>query len=206
MGCFIKKLLFIGLGIAAPLVMIAEGPPTNTDQNTTEKADVSIKEAVVVDDNVLLADTIGIPQLVILQSDELLLEDELDIEEEMYPADDLYGHWDSERVNPYSTVVLPDSFAIDVSTYVPPTEGYVTSPYGPRRRRFHYGIDLKVQVGDTIRAAFDGKVRVQEYQRRGYGYYLVIRHNNGLETIYGHLSDFLVESDQAVKAGQPIAL
>jgi len=89
---------------------------------------------------------------------------------------------------------------------VPPTEGYVTSPFGPRRRRFHYGIDLKVQVGDTIRAAFDGKVRVEEYERRGYGYYLVLRHNNGLETVYAHLSDFLVQSDETVKAGQPIAL
>ena len=70
----------------------------------------------------------------------------------------------------------------------------------------HYGIDLKVQVGDTIYAAFDGKVRVRQYERRGYGYYLTLRHTNGLETVYGHLSKFLVEEDQVVKSGEPIAL
>ena len=59
---------------------------------------------------------------------------------------------------------------------------------------------------DTIRAAFDGKVRVERYEARGYGYYIVIRHHNGLETIYGHLSKFLVKVNQYVKAGEPIAL
>ncbi len=89
-----------------------------------------------------------------------------------------------------------------------PHPGYVTSPYGYRRRfrRMHKGIDIKVYTGDTIRAAFDGKVRLTKYQRRGYGYYVIIRHTNNLETVYGHLSKFLVEPDQYVKAGDPIAL
>ena len=204
-----KKLLFISLWITTSLIIQAGVPSTNI-QNTTEGVNASVMKKENGDGNgdgkVLVADAIDVSQ-VKTHLDELLLEDELDKEEEMFPADDLYGLWNSEKVNPYgSTTVIPDSFAIDVSTYVPPTEGYVTSPFGPRKRRFHYGIDLKVQVGDTIRAAFDGKVRVQEYQRKGYGYYLVLRHNNGLETVYAHLSDFLVESDQTVKVGQPIAL
>ena len=89
-----------------------------------------------------------------------------------------------------------------------PCDGYVTSPYGYRRRfrRMHKGIDLKVQTGDTVYAAFNGKVRLTKYERRGYGYYVVIRHENELETVYGHLSKFLVEPDQYVKAGDPIAL
>ena len=203
MNCFIKKLLFVSLWIAIPLVMAAEEPSIK-DQKTTEGTNVSVTKVGTGDDK--FADAIDKSQTK-ARVEELMLEDELDSEEEMYPADDLYGIWNSERVNPYgSTVVIPDSFKIDVSSYVPPTEGYVTSPFGPRRRRFHYGIDLKVQVGDTIRAAFDGKVRVEEYERRGYGYYLVLRHNNGLETVYAHLSDFLVQSDETVKAGQPIAL
>ena len=70
----------------------------------------------------------------------------------------------------------------------------------------HKGIDLKVQIGDTIRAAFDGKVRIKNFERRGYGYYLVIRHPNGLETVYGHLSKFLVGVNDIVRAGDPIAL
>jgi len=202
MSCFVKKVLLVGLGMSIPLLMAA-GVPSNKE--ITEGANVPVKKTEAGDGKVLIADAIDRSQAKI-HLDELLLEDELENEEEMFPADDLYGLWNSESVNPYASVALPDSFAIDVSTYVAPTEGYVTSPYGPRRRRFHHGIDLKVQVGDTIRAAFDGKVRLQNYQRRGYGNYLVIRHNNGLETIYAHLSDFLVTSDETVKAGDPIAL
>ncbi len=70
----------------------------------------------------------------------------------------------------------------------------------------HKGVDLKVNIGDTIRAAFDGRVRLTKFERRGYGYYVVVRHTNDLETVYGHLSKFLVEPDQYVKAGDPIAL
>jgi murein DD-endopeptidase MepM/ murein hydrolase activator NlpD len=82
----------------------------------------------------------------------------------------------------------------------------VTSRYGPRRRRMHKGIDLKVQIGDTIYAAFDGKVRIRNFERRGYGNYLVVRHPNGLETVYGHLSAWLVDVNDIVRAGEPIAL
>ena len=103
---------------------------------------------------------------------------------------------------------MPDSCAIDCSTFILPidTMTRVTSKYGPRRRRMHKGIDLKVQVGDTIRAAFDGKVRIRNFERRGYGNYLVVRHPNGLETVYGHLSKSLVDVNDIVRAGDPIAL
>ena len=96
---------------------------------------------------------------------------------------------------------MPDSCVIDCSTFVLPMDSMtrVTSKYGPRRRRMHKGIDLKVQIGDTIRAAFDGKVRIKNFERRGYGYYLVIRHPNGLETVYGHLSKFLVGVNDIVR-------
>lgn len=117
--------------------------------------------------------------------------------------------WNSDRVNPYGTAVtIPEHHDIDVSEYTTPTPGHVTSNYGYRSRfgRMHYGIDLKLQVGDTVRAAFTGKVRLTKYEGRGYGYYVVIRHDNGLETVYGHLSRFLVKPNQFVKAGDPIAL
>jgi len=133
---------------------------------------------------------------------------ELDEEDdEMSPADELYdGIWNNKYVKGYADVTIPDTYQIDLSNFVMPIEGKVTSPFGPRRRRFHYGTDLKLQIGDTVVAAFDGKVRVKQYEKRGYGYYLVLRHPNGLETIYGHLSKFLVEEDETVTAGQPIAL
>lgn len=125
------------------------------------------------------------------------------------PADDLYGGvWKNAHVDVYGSLKnAPDSFIVNLANFSMPHGGKMTSNFGRRgSRRYHYGIDLKLQVGDTVYAAFDGKVRVQQYERRGYGYYTVIRHVNGLETVYGHLSKFLVKENDFVKSGQPIAL
>lgn len=89
---------------------------------------------------------------------------------------------------------------------MPTPSRVVTSNFGSRWGRQHKGLDIKVYIGDTIRAAFSGKVRVVKYEGGGYGKYIVIRHNNGLETIYGHLSKQLVAEDQTVRAGEPIGL
>lgn len=124
------------------------------------------------------------------------------------PADDLYGGiWNNRYVNTYGSLEnIPATYTVDLSNFTMPTMGHTTSKYGPRGRRMHRGIDLKVQIGDTIYAAFDGKIRVCEFERRGYGNYVVIRHSNGLETVYGHLSKFLVSDNDVVKSGDPIAL
>lgn len=139
--------------------------------------------------------------------DSLTTEQELEVFD-LFPALDLYGSWDDSSVNPLlgKNVVIPDEKDIDISSFYPPTIGRVTSTYGWRRRRMHRGIDLKLYVGDTVRAAFDGQVRMKKFNRRGYGYYYVLRHSNGLETVYGHLSKFIVDQDEYVKAGQPIGL
>lgn len=129
--------------------------------------------------------------------------------DEEEPELDIYNEgWNSRSVNAYAGMAVPDTKTIDVSEFAMPCPGYVTSPYGYRRRfrREHKGIDLKLQTGDTVYAAFDGRVRLTNFERRGYGYYVIVRHTNGLETVYGHLSRFLVEPDQDVKAGEPIAL
>ncbi len=143
-----------------------------------------------------------------IENNNILLQDikerEAKLNEEIFAE-----FWNSDRVNPYGTAVtIPEHHDIDVSEYSTPTPGHITSNYGYRSRfgRMHYGIDLKLQVGDTVRAAFSGKVRLTKYEGRGYGYYVVIRHNNGLETVYGHLSRFLVKPNEYVKAGEPIAL
>ena len=65
---------------------------------------------------------------------------------------------------------------------------------------------MKLQVGDTVYASFSGKVRIIDYERKGYGHYVVLRHDNGLETVYAHLSRVLVSCDQIVSSGTPIAL
>ena len=128
-------------------------------------------------------------------------------EENVIPSDEMYPTWTNSVVH-YNSV-MPDSFRIDLRNYVMPTPSVkITDIFGyrPNRRRMHNGLDIKVQTGDTIYAAFDGKVRVTSYQRRGYGHYVVIRHNNGIETLYAHLSKKLVEANDNVKAGDPIGL
>lgn len=117
-------------------------------------------------------------------------------------------NWESQSVNAYVGAEIPQTRNIDVTGYVAPVPGAVTSPYGwrPRFGRMHRGVDLRLSVGDTVVSAFDGKVRLTKYEGRGYGYYVVVRHDNGLETVYGHLSKFLVKPNQRVRAGEPIAL
>lgn len=137
-----------------------------------------------------------------------MLNDQTDDLMENHPADDIYNDmWTSDHVNPYKIPIdsMPDSVQIDCSNFVVPVHGVVTSAFGPRRYRFHYGIDLRLKVGDSVRSAFSGKVRLINYEARGYGNYIVIRHNNGLETVYAHLSSVLVVLNQDVKAGQLIA-
>lgn len=130
----------------------------------------------------------------------------LEIEDEI---DNLYKSWDNSSTHCYSRADVPDSLEIDLRGFaMPTTSRKVTSGFGyrPRFRRMHKGIDVKVQTGDTIYAAFDGKVRIVRYERRGYGKYIVLRHENGLETIYAHLSKYLCDVNEDVKAGQPIGL
>jgi len=141
--------------------------------------------------------------------DSLALQKQIRVEQSLYPAFDIYPSWNNETVA-YKDAIIPESYTFDLTGFCMPTEHTkITDIFGyrPRRRRGHYGLDIKVYVGDTIRAAFDGKVRVVKNQgRRGYGKYLVIRHDNGLETVYGHLSKQLVKEDQLVRAGEAIAL
>ncbi len=122
------------------------------------------------------------------------------------PSSDLYEDWDNMHAHSKVTE-LPDSFRISLKNFCMPTDSRVlTSNFGHRWGRQHKGLDIKVYIGDTIRAAFSGKVRVVRYEGRGYGKYVVIRHNNGLETYYAHMSKQLVEEDQEVRAGDPIGL
>ena len=102
---------------------------------------------------------------------------------------------------------MPDSLYISCADYCYPTESQrITSRFGIRGSRFHYGIDVGVRYGDTIRAPFSGTVRLATYQRGGYGHYIVITHDNGLESLMAHFSRRLVKEGDQVVAGQPIGL
>lgn len=128
-----------------------------------------------------------------------------------HPGYGLYPTWNNDQVHVYGNVAVPDTFVIDLRGFSMPTKNQqITSKFGYRRRfrRQHKGMDVKVQIGDTIYAAFDGKIRIvaDQGRRKGYGKYVVIRHDNGLETIYGHLSKQLVIENEYVRSGQPIGL
>ena len=139
--------------------------------------------------------------------DSLALQKQIRAEQSEYPALSLYPNWNNQYVHAYGNAIIPDTYTIDLTGFHMPTPSTkIASPFGPRWRRMHNGLDLKVNIGDTIVAAFDGKVRIVKYERRGYGKYVVIRHDNGLETVYGHLSKQLVEENQLVKAGEVIGL
>ena len=122
-------------------------------------------------------------------------------------------HWDTETVHSYRDIAIKDlpeevelRLVDSVHTYCIPHPGPITSQFKYRRRRPHRGIDIGLETGDAIYAAFDGIVRVAlpTSMTGGYGNVLVIRHLNGLETYYGHLSKYIVQSGDVVKAGELI--
>ena len=124
-------------------------------------------------------------------------------------------YWDTTTLFPYKDVDMsgmPKSVVIDLvdslTSYHCPYQGSVhpRGKYGPRRRRQHQGVDLPLKMGDPVYATFCGRVRISEYNKGGYGNLVIIRHDNGLETYYGHLSERMVEPDQWVEAGQIIGL
>lgn len=121
-------------------------------------------------------------------------------------------HWNTSASHAYGDVdvnSLPESTVIrlvdSLESYHYPYMGRITSRYGPRRGRAHQGLDIGLKTGDPIYATFDGKVRFSK-AAGDYGNLIVIRHNNGLETYYAHLSQRDVEVGDWVVAGQQIGL
>lgn len=108
-----------------------------------------------------------------------------------------------------SRMTLPEGdVPINVSEFYPPVRGTLSSPFGFRKRfnRFHNGIDIALCTGDTVRAAFPGTVSLTRFDAKGYGYYIILTHPNGLQTFYAHLDRFLVVPSTHVEAGDPIAI
>lgn len=130
-----------------------------------------------------------------------------------YPADNFYGSWNVSKPHPYSIKLWQADSAVKLlleseklGEYKSPVDKIViTSHYGYRWERSHRGIDLDLQVWDTVRTAFKGKVRYVGYYG-GYGRVIVVRHYNGLETLYAHLHRYKVKVGDEVNAGQLIGL
>ena len=118
-------------------------------------------------------------------------------------------HWESDKVNPYKDVVLPTPFKIqfDQTTFTHPVDNniVVTSRFGRRRRGPHRGLDIDLVTGDVVRSVLPGKVRFVGYSG-GHGKTVVVRHANEVETVYAHLSDYSVSTNDVIVEGQVIGL
>ncbi|WP_052311235.1 M23 family metallopeptidase [Bernardetia litoralis] len=123
-----------------------------------------------------------------------------------------YKVWNSNAVNPYGIDASKFRDTVQITLYdsaqnqywsPPMASNKINSNFGYRRYRWHHGTDLDLDTGDPIYSVFDGIIRLKKYGR-GFGNHIVVRHNNGLETVYAHLSATNVEIGDYVKAGQMI--
>ena len=123
------------------------------------------------------------------------------------PSAGEYDDWNNYQVHA-KVMDVPEEFDIEMNGYTHPldNENKLSSPYGKRLGRNHNGVDIRASLKDTVYAAFEGKVRFSSYNAGGYGLLVVIRHYNGLETYYGHLSKLLVNQNEYVHSGQPIGI
>lgn len=127
------------------------------------------------------------------------------------PAYDLYCDWNTTEIHHYEfdmtkmeePVVL--DLRLEECDFHHPFRGDITSQFGMRGGRHHNGIDIKLYKGDPVKVAFEGVVRVARYSR-SYGNVVVVRHNNGLETLYAHLSARKVKPGEHVESGDIIGL
>lgn len=131
----------------------------------------------------------------------------------IYPSQSMYQSWDTYNLYPYKEELRKKDKEIELiledkanfCTFIPPIKGLITSNFGWRDGRSHNGLDIDLQVWDPIVSAFDGMVRIARYHP-GYGRVVVVRHYNGLETLYAHMHRLKVKPGEVVEAGQIIGL
>lgn len=124
-------------------------------------------------------------------------------------SDIFNSNW-TKIIFPYNDEKVPDSvlisFQTKYDTFTIPYKNVLTSKFGYRRGGFHKGIDIRLAKGTKVKAAFNGKVRYARYNNGGYGNLVIIRHFNGLETYYAHLSKILVKENDIIQSGKIIGL
>ena len=141
--------------------------------------------------------------------------DSIQVGDDWVQMADYYQIWDSHTIDPYNLNPREFEETIQLKLFdkakgqgwnLPTAQARITSVFGPRWGRWHEGMDLDCETGDPIYSTFDGIVRVVAWDGNGYGRFVMVRHYNGLETLYGHLSKQLVEPGQLVKAGDLLGL
>lgn len=129
----------------------------------------------------------------------------------LIPGYDLYCHWNTDALfnNTGTHPFMQDSLRLYLSRnegdHNLPCKGPITSAYGPRNGRMHRGVDIDLLTGDPVVNVFPGMVRISRYSK-SYGHVVVVRHYNGLETVYAHLSKRGVETGQLLQAGDTLGL
>src|ERR1051326_7385674 len=129
----------------------------------------------------------------------------------LHPASNYYGEWDEDLSNLFKDEFSADgNYTLELENseygcFKMPSWGPLSSPFGWRHNRYHKGIDIQLRKGDTITCAFDGMVRFAQ-KKGGYGNVVIVRHYNGLETVYAHLSKIKVQEGDVVGAGDLIGL
>jgi len=143
------------------------------------------------------------------------MSDEVLIDSSWVKVAGYYSIWDTHNINPYRVDGRRIRDTLTLRLVEPERQRYakmplvttpVTSGFTFRWGRWHFGVDLDLETGDSVRAAFDGVIRISKWDGGGYGNYLLVRHYNGLETLYGHLSKPLLPVGTFVRAGQVIGL
>ena len=183
---------------------------TTTPNPPAYKA-VSREELVYLVDSILDLDTISPKVIEMLTKYSAELETLKSKKLNNLPATDFYESFDEATFfTPIADALLPDTLKLIITNdslgnYFPPICGIITSNYGWRDNRMHKGMDIDLKRGDQVHAAFDGMVRIARYNG-GYGNVVIVRHYNGLETVYAHLSKIKVKPGQVVIAGQTLGL
>ena len=140
--------------------------------------------------------------------------EEFQIDSSWVKATEYYSIWDAYSLNPYRSDVSELKEPLNIILFdtvkgqywsEPVPNSFLTSEFGRRGNRWHYGVDLELDMGDSIQAVWDGIVRLTNWDGGGYGNYVLVRHYNGLETLYGHLSDIRCTVGQIVQAGDLLA-
>lgn len=183
-------LIFLSLAISSSL----SAQKTNTDS-------IPVLVGPIADSTLFSIDTTSKEEKIIT----------LPITTDQIPCNDLYKSWHNDHVRikkrdiPKSVSPPVTINLLEQGKFVFPYKGKMISPFGYRGRSVHTGTDIKLNKGDTVRAAFDGVVRLSK-RYGAYGKTVVIRHYNGLETIYSHLSKLEVNVNQKVVAGDIVGL
>jgi murein DD-endopeptidase MepM/ murein hydrolase activator NlpD len=125
------------------------------------------------------------------------------------PNQDLFACWNTSKINPFpDSIIKSDTGTVLVFTnqaFCMPFAGEITSPYGYRDKHFHKGIDIDLNKGNPVKASFDGVVRIAK-KYGAFGNVVVIRHRDGLETVYAHLSRIKVKTGDKISSGTLVGL